>query len=250
MINSLLRRLRDTLFFLALLFYGLSYASTSITESTMSFYDISRQRLVPVEIYVTSSSQVHNSKTKLPVVIINHGYTVKNTKYSFLAKALACGGYFVISIQHDLKDDPALARTGNLFQQRKPVWEQGVKNILFIINKLSESKQYDSIDLSKLTLIGHSNGGDISMMFTEKYPELVEKVVSLDSLRYPFPIKNHIPILSLRANDTQADDGVLPKTGATIILLKNAKHIELSDLGSFKIKQQIIDLVFKFMDGK
>lgn len=60
------------------------------------------------------------------------------------------------------------------------------------------------------------------MLFTTIHPELVEKVISLDSLRMPFPIKNYVPILSLRANDTKADKGVIPESGAIIIELKNA----------------------------
>ena len=38
----------------------------------------------------------------LPVVMISHGYGVKNTEYSFIANSLAEQGYHVISIQHDL----------------------------------------------------------------------------------------------------------------------------------------------------
>jgi hypothetical protein len=177
-----------------------------------------------------------------------HGYSVKNTEYAFIANALAARGYFVVSIQQDLKSDPALPKTGNLFQRRKPLWERGVQNILFTIAELKKTNP--NLDLNKVILIGHSNGGDISMMFTKAHPELVEKVISLDSLRYPFPIRTHTPILSLRANDTQADDGVLPKSGATIIPLEAAKHIELCDRGPSEVKQQIIDFVSKFMAGK
>lgn len=135
-----------------------------------------------------------------------------------------------------------------MFQRRKPLWERGVQNILFMIAELKKTDP--NLELDKVILIGHSNGGDISMMFAEVHPELVEKLISLDSLRYPFPIKNHIPILALRANDTQADDGVLPKSVATIVPLENAKHIDLCDRGPSEVKQKIIDLVEKFIEGK
>jgi hypothetical protein len=49
--------------------------------------------------------------------------------------------------------------------------------------------------------------------------------------------------LSLRANDTNADDGVLPKTGASIVMLKNAKHIELCDRGTLEINKEMADLI-------
>lgn len=82
-----------------------------------------------------------------------------------------------MSIQHDLKSDPALPKTGNLFHRRKPLWARSVQNILFITVELKKSNPH--LDLDKVILIGHSNGGDISMMFTETYPELVKKVISL-----------------------------------------------------------------------
>ncbi len=68
-----------------------------------------------------------------PVVIISHGYQIKNTEYSFIANALATRGYFVVSIQHDLETDKPLPTTGNLFDRRKPLWERGVQNILFVM---------------------------------------------------------------------------------------------------------------------
>ena len=132
-----------------------------------------------------------------------------------------------------------------MFELRKPFWERGVQNILFVIAELK--KATPNLDLDKVTLIGHSNGGDISMMFTELHPELVAKVISLDSLRYPFSMKNNIPTLSLRANDTKADDGVLPKSGATIVHIEDAKHSELSDRGPLEVKQRMNDLIAKFM---
>jgi beta-lactamase class D len=221
-----------------------------IQARDINFFDKTRNRSVPVEVYVRRESEGKASAgiAKLPVVIISNGYGAKNTEYSAIANAMAALGYFVVSIQHDLDTDAPLPRTGNLFERRKPLWERGVQSILFVINELKKSNP--SLALDKVTLIGHSNGGDISMMFTDLHPELVAKVISLDSLRYPFPTKNHIPILSLRANDTKADDGVLPESGATIVNLEDAKHIELSDLGSSEIRQKIIDLVTKFMKSK
>lgn len=86
---------------------------------------------MPIEVYVSHSSQrkAKGKRHNLPVVIINHGYDVRNTEYSFLAKELAAQGYYVVSIQHDLKTDPSLARTGDLSARRKPLWNRGVLNI-------------------------------------------------------------------------------------------------------------------------
>jgi hypothetical protein len=220
-----------------------SYAAKAmITTNHIEIIDKNRSRIIPLEIYE------NHTKNQLPVIIISQGYSVKNTEYSFIANALAARGYFVISLQHDLKSDPALPVTGNIFLRRKPTWERGVQNILFTIAELKKNKP--NLNLEKVILIGHSNGGDISMMFADFHPKRVEKLVSLDSLRYPFPTKNHIPILSLRANDTNADDGVLPKTGASIVMLKNAKHIELCDRGTLEINKEMADLILNFLEGE
>ncbi|MCC2667288.1 MAG: Acyl-CoA N-acyltransferase [Gammaproteobacteria bacterium] len=226
-----------------------------ITTNIIKFYDKDRKRLIPVKTYVSNESQgkAKAGILKLPVVIINHGYTARNTEYSFLANALAANGYFVISIQHDLKLDPPLARTGNLFELRKPVWERGSANILYVIKELNHINP--NLNLSKVTLIGHSNGGDIAMQFASNHPQLVEKIISLDSLRMPFPRTGRIPILSLRGNDTKADEGVLPpeellkQLAITIIPLPEAKHIDLCDRGSEVTQQKINDLILKFLRG-
>ena len=106
-----------------------------------------------------------------------------------------------------------------------------------------------------MTLIGHSNGGDIVMQFASNHPQLVEKIISLDSLRMPFPRTGRIPILSLRGNDTKADEGVLPseellnQLAITIIPLPEAKHIDLCDRGSEVTQQEINKFILKFLRG-
>lgn len=214
------------------------YAHEAIYQTEQKdLFDLGRQRSIPIQIYKPASEITH-----LSAVVINHGYGVKNTEYSFIAEPLCQKGYLVICIQHDLPEDPELPRTGNLFERRKPLWESGVQNILFVLSELANTQ--------KIILIGHSNGGDISMLFTTIHPELVEKVISLDSLRMPFPIKNHVPILSLRANDTKADKGVIPESGAMIIELKNAKHIDMYDSGPEEIKREIMFLIDMFLKEK
>jgi beta-lactamase class D/predicted esterase len=212
-----------------------------ISQNNIILHDSKHERIIPIAIY----SNKENSKNhQLPVVIINHGYGVKNTEYSFIASNLAAKGYYVISIQHDLDGDPALPRTGNLYELRMPFWERGVKSLSFAIEKIS--KDNSKLNMSKVILIGHSNGGDISMMFADKYPNKVKKVISLDSLRYPFPTGSNI--LSLRAKDTSADIGVLTKnTNAEIIQMNNAKHIDMYDAGPNDVKAEIIEHINDFL---
>lgn len=133
------------------------------TTSHLDLFDKSRNRMVPIDIY---SDNIKN--TNMPLVIINHGYGAKNTEYSFLADALAGDGYFAVSIQHDLETDAALPRTGNLYERRKPLWERGVQNILFVLEELKH--KYSQVDYNNITLVGHSNGGDMSMLLAKEYP--------------------------------------------------------------------------------
>lgn len=216
-----------------------SWADGIVISKTLEIFDRRRNRIIPLVIYE------NETKGNLPIVLINHGYGAKNTEYSFFAQELAVHGYYVVSIQHDLESDVSLPRTGNLFERRKPLWERGVQNISFTISELKKTNP--ALNLEKIILIGHSNGGDISMMFTDKYPENVDRVISLDSLRYPFPHKKHIPMLSLRANDTKADRGVIPDSGVTIINMPYAKHIDLSDRGSQEVKEQVAKLIIQFL---
>jgi peptidoglycan-N-acetylglucosamine deacetylase len=218
--------------------------SAVIQKEEISLFDDSRNRFVPIQIY---QPDPRDSKD-LPVVLINHGSSIRNTEYSFIACYLSSRGYRVVSIQHELVNDPPELSTGTLFERRKPLWERGVQNILFVISELH--RIYPTEQSEKVILIGHSMGGDISMLFAAAYPECVAKVISLDSLRVPFPTKEHIPILSLRSNDMQADEGVLPESDASIIYLENAKHGDMCDRGPEEVKQEIAMFVGYFLTKK
>lgn len=151
-----------------------------------------------------------------------------------------------MSIQHDLETDKPLPTTGNLFDRRKPLWERGVQNISFVIGELQ--KREPQLDLSKVILIGHSNGGDMSMMFATLHPEMVSKVISLDSRRYPFPRNKGLDILRFGASDDEPDEGVVPESGVQVIYARGARHIDLCDRGSPEIKDEIQKSIIQFLD--
>src|SRR5271156_6536308 len=74
----------------------------AIYHKTLTFVDPLRSdRTVAVDIAVRRDRefQALADMTTLPVAILNHGNTVKNTEYSFLANILAARGYMVVSIQ-------------------------------------------------------------------------------------------------------------------------------------------------------
>src|SRR3981081_3192104 len=109
------------------------------------------------------------------------GNTVKNTEYSFLANVLAARGYLVASIQQDLPTDPPLmTKVGLPYVGRRAAYERGEANILFVLGQLKKLQPNANYD--HLTLVGHSNGGDISMFCAKRHPELVSKVITLDNL--------------------------------------------------------------------
>jgi pimeloyl-ACP methyl ester carboxylesterase len=106
-----------------------------------------------------------------------------------------------------------------------------------------------------LTLIGHSNGGDISMYFAKLHPEMVKKVVTLDNLRVPFLTDGKVKILSFRSKDPvfKPDPGVVPddetcaKAGITVVQTE-FQHNWLSDRGPDHVKDSIQAKVQSFLD--
>ena len=131
-----------------------------------------------------------------------------NQTYSYLTRFLSQKGFYVISIQHELPNDPLLAMEGDFMQTRMPNWERGVANIYFTIQEFKKLKP--QLDWDKLILIGHSNGGDMTMLFATKYPHLINKAISMDHRRMIMPRTEKPRLYTLRGCDYDADAGVLP----------------------------------------
>ncbi len=94
-----------------------------------------------------------------------------------------------------------MTKTGELYVGRMPVYERGVSNIIFVLNALA--KIQPNADYDHLIMIGHSNGGDISMYFAKEHPDLVKKVVTPSTnLRVPLA-QGAFKILSFRSKDNQ-----------------------------------------------
>ena len=238
---------------------GAGYFSISkwaIRHETLIFFDAKRNRPVAVDLAVRRDYEIKADAGfwKLPVAIISHGNTVKNTEYSFLANVFAARGYLVASIQHDLPTDaPLMTKEGSLYVGRLKVYERGEANILFAIGELK--KIQPNADYDHLTLVGHSNGGDISMFFAQQHPEMVRRVVTLDNLRVPFVTDDKaLKILSFRSHDPrfQTDPGVLPsdksaKEAGIDIVKTQAQHTDMSDRGPESVKESIQNSLDKFL---
>jgi hypothetical protein len=228
----------------------------AIRHETLTFYDASRSnRPVEVDIAVRRDKemQANAGMIALPVAILNHGNTVKFTEYSFLANVFAMRGYLTVSIQHDLPTDaPMVTKVGELYVGRQPQYLRGIANIKFAVEQMQKVQPNAGYD--NLTLVGHSNGGDISMYFAKLYPDQIRKVVTLDNLRVPFTTDGRFKILSFRSKDPQfkTDPGVIPpeevreKSGIRVVETR-FRHDDMRDTGPNEAKASIEDMLDKFL---
>lgn len=242
--------------------FGVAYVTASkwaIRHETVTFYDTSRDnRPVPVDIAVRRDKemQANAGMITLPVAVINHGNTVKNTEYGFLANIFAARGYMVVSPQHDLPTDPPMVtKPGELYVGRLPQILRGVANIHLAMQEMK--KVQPNADYDRVTMVGHSMGGDITMYFAKQYPDEVKKVVTLDNLRVPFVTAGKFKILSFRSQDPQfkTDAGVIPtdeeceKAGIQVVKTE-FQHNDMRDTGPDAAKNSIQSMLDKFLsDG-
>jgi predicted dienelactone hydrolase len=160
-------------------------APNSMPTESVELLDASRDRQIPLELYFPAHQNTCTRRSPCPVAFLSQGYGLRNTDYSFIANALARSGYLVAAIQHDLPSDAAISTTGDLFASRTPMWQRGAENPRFVRGALSRT--YPGFDWSRLVLIGHSNGGDLSALALQESPTLAAALVTLDNRRYPLP---------------------------------------------------------------
>src|SRR3979490_759380 len=228
----------------------------AIRHETLPCNDPARgNRPVAVDIAVRRDKemQANAGMITLPVAILNHGNTVKFTEYSFLANLFAARGYLAVSIQHDLPTDaPMVTKVGELYVGRLPQIQGGVAHIRFAVDEMK--KVQPNADYDRLTMVGHSMGGDISMYFAKMYPDHIKKVVTLDNLRVPFTTDGNFKILSFRSKDPvfKPDPGVVPadedceKAGITVVNT-GFQHNDMRDTGPDAAKASIQDMLDKFL---
>jgi hypothetical protein len=240
--------------------FAVAYFTASkwaIRHQTITFYDTTRDnRPVEVDIAVRRDKemQADAGMIMLPVAVLSHGNTVKFTEYSFLANLFAARGYVAVSVQHDLPTDPPMVtKVGEIYVGRLPQYQRGVANIRFAVEEMRKVQPH--ADYDHLTLVGHSAGADISMLFAKMYPDETKKVVTLDNLRVPFVTDGRFKILSFRSKDPQfkTDPGVVPdpemckKLGITVVNT-SFRHNDMRDTGPDQAKSSIEAMLDKFLD--
>jgi alpha/beta hydrolase fold len=215
-----------------------SASKWAIYHRTVTFYDLLRDdRPITIDIAVRRDRELEATAglITLPVAVLNHGN-------------------MVMSIQHDLdSDEPMVTKVGEDYVGRQPQYNRGVANILYAIEQMK--KIQPNADYKHLAMVGHSNGGDISMYFAKHHPDLIKKVVTLDNLRVPFITNGKFKILSFRSTDPvfKTDPGVVPdddicqKAGITVVKT-GYQHTDMSDRGPDNVKTTIQTMVDKFLD--
>ncbi|TAH11196.1 MAG: alpha/beta hydrolase [Runella slithyformis] len=224
----------------------------TVQLDTLTLFDNTRNRPVPVALY---SPKVTKGIKKQKLVIFSHGYGQNKggdyVAYSYLTEKLASEGYFVASIQHELPSDSLMPLVGVPQVVRRPFWERGAENIYFVIKQLQTSHR--QLDFNNIVLMGHSNGGDMTALFPQKYPRVVAKIITLDNRRMALPKSQQVKVYSLRSSDQPADAGVLPtdndqkKYKMTIVKLPNTIHNHMDDNASDAQRAEINGYVLQFL---
>lgn len=229
------------------------YTRTKIVKGVrmkeLHLVDAARNRPIDVAVYVPTGKGGKNK-----VTVINPGYEPggegTHRGYAYIANMLATNGYLVMVIRNDLPSDPPIPREGNLQVLRRPFWETGVKNMQYVLREMEGN--YKQYDFRRMTVIGHSNGGDIGAMYATEYAAKVSHLVTLDNRRYALPRTKNPKVLSLRSSDQPADVGVVPtkeeqkKYDMEIVQL-NTIHNEMGDSGTEEQQTEINGYIKKFL---
>jgi hypothetical protein len=229
---------------------SLTLPITAFSEEVI-LYDKDRGRHIPIEVNLPQNTEHCSKRQKCPLAFISSGYGVKHNDYAFITQVLNKLGYLVVSIQHELENDPPLSRTSPFIKTRYENWQRGAVTLSFVRDALSS--QLDTYDFDKLTLVGHSNGGDISALFSNQHDAMVETLITLDHRRFPLPRSRTINVLTIRASDFPADDGVLltseelAEFGDREVKIEKARHNDMTDYGPEWLKQKVVSVIHDYL---
>lgn len=209
--------------------------------------DKARNRLIPIKLYYPANPEKCSTVSKCPVMFLSAGYGMPHTGYSFLANHFSQLGYLTIAIRHELPNDPPLSVSGNLYETRSENWMRGAKTLEVVRTKLAPD--FHRFNFNNITLVGHSNGGDIASWLSNQGKTFISHLITLDHRRVPLPRTSSIKVLSIRASDFPADKGVLPSTeeqkeyASCVVKIEGAKHNDLWDGGAELLKNKILSII-------
>lgn len=213
--------------------------------------DTQTQRDIPIYISYPQDTSVCSSKSPCPVALLSSGYGVAYDNYTFISATLTAAGYLVVAVQHELPGDPPLAVRGDLYAARSENWQRGANSLEFVRNELQQRMPH--YNFAGITLVGHSNGGDISAWYINSGLASVKQLITLDHRRVPLPRLETVTVLSIRGSDFPADDGVLFTTeeltqfNACIVRIANSKHNDMTDFGPDWLRKTLSEVIGDFI---
>ena len=111
-------------------------------------------------------------------------------------------------------------------------------------------------DWDNPVLIGHGDGGDVSLWFAAHNPGKVKAVITLDNLVAPIPESRKPLVLSLRASESEPKPGLMPsqddreRYGISVITIADTRHRDMQDDGSPAQKEEIRLHVLRFFQSR
>ena len=213
--------------------------------------DKQTQRDIPIHISYPQDAAACGDENPCPVALLSSGYGVAYDNYSFISTTLASAGYLVVAVQHELAGDPPLAVSGDLYSARSENWQRGANSLEFVRTELQQ--RMPNYNFDSLTLVGHSNGGDISAWYINSGRGQAARLITLDHRRVPLPRSETVLVLSIRGSDFPADDGVLytaeelTQLNGCIVHLADAKHNDMTDFGPDWLRQALSDVIRSFV---
>lgn len=211
---------------------------------------------------------VKEKNKKLPILIFSHGITGSRLLHQILFESLASKGYVVFALDHSydanisIFPDSTFADyrsdlTGNpdSLQIRKKQINTRAKDISFVINKIEKiqenkvsSELNNSLDLTKISVGGHSYGG-ATAIYASTLDNRIVSCLALDGWFSPLPDEVissgvQIPILCLGRPSWKDSDYPLnydkletlldnSKSDKFNIFMTNTLHLDFTDIPVF-----------------
>ncbi|MFK7977185.1 MAG: PHB depolymerase family esterase [Halioglobus sp.] len=168
----------------------------------------------PLELNAARPANVHipadyNTATRYPLVIVLHGFGASGFIQSLYFGLLdrVDPGQFVL-----IAPDGTVNTNGSRFWNATPACcagqdpAQQVDDVGYIRSLISEAAQTYSIDEERIGLIGHSNGGFMSLRMACEASELISSVVSLAGSTFADaascgPADNPVSVLAVHGDD-------------------------------------------------
>ncbi len=180
-------------------------------------------RTFPVMIYLPE----HTSEAELPTVIFGNGFQEQERfksgsdfyckSYTFIAKFFTDKGYAFISVQFEIPGDADTLQNldctnRSMYEARKHLYIKDEKILLFVLESLKSFEP--KLNLNKVIVSGHSNGGDVAQYFTNLHPDLVSRAIIFDGRRCHIAENLNAKLLRFEAFETSTDAGVFPDEGS------------------------------------